>query len=60
MTFSMQTPVISASGCAPVRVNHLVDFSPVTVSEVTPMSIVLEVFRKLGCRQAFVTGYNKI
>ena len=42
-------------GLSPVRLHHLVDLSPITISEATNMALVVEIFRKLGCRQAFGT-----
>lgn len=39
----------------PIRLYHLVDTSPITVSESTNMALIAEIFRKLGCRQVFAT-----
>ena len=59
--FSFQFPTsISHSGsfgsepdC--VRFSNIVDLSPITVTDHTPMEIVVEIFTKLGIRQALVT-----
>ena len=40
---------------SPVRLFNIVDLSPITVTDHTPMEIVVEIFSKLGIRQALVT-----
>lgn len=62
-SFGVLKPIlapISASGLSPIRLHHLVDFSPITISEATNMALVVEIFRKLGCRQAFDRDTNSI
>ncbi|KAH9584769.1 H(+)/Cl(-) exchange transporter 3 [Schistosoma haematobium] len=43
----------------PVNLQNIVDLSPTTVSDHTPMETVLDFFKKLGLRQIIVTrnGY---
>nr|BAC75635.1 CLC chloride channel [Ascidia sydneiensis samea] len=44
----------------PIRLFNVVDLSPVTVRVNTPMEVVVEMFTKLGIRQALVTHNGKI
>ncbi|THD20457.1 Chloride channel protein [Fasciola hepatica] len=43
------------SGLTPVGLKNIVDLSPTTVTDQTPMETVLDFFRKLGLRQLLVT-----
>lgn len=43
-----------------VTLFNIVDFSPITVTDHTPMEIVVEIFRKLGIRQALVVHGGKL
>ena len=55
-TLHAPTPSVSAHNePAPVRMFNIVDLSPITVTDHTPMEIVVEIFSKLGIRQALVT-----
>lgn len=38
-----------------LKLHKLVDRAPIVVTEQTPMEAVIDMFRKLGCRQIFVT-----
>jgi len=44
----------------PVRLFNIVDLSPITVTDHTPMEIVVEIFSKLGIRQAIVTTNGRL
>lgn len=57
--FTMSTPLVSA-GRIPIRLNNVIDYSPVTISEQTSIALVLEMFRKLGCRQVFVLRQGEL
>ena len=43
-----------------LQLHKLVDRAPIIVADQTPVEIVVDMFRKLGCRQIFVTkdGYH--
>jgi len=56
--FSLNAPSIhqpTEEDQAPLRLFNIVDLSPITVTDHTPMEIVVEIFSKLGIRQALVT-----
>ncbi|XP_076807131.1 H(+)/Cl(-) exchange transporter 4-like isoform X1 [Clavelina lepadiformis] len=61
--FTLHAPTLSTSGVnepAPVRLFNVVDLSPITVTDHTPMEIVVEIFTKLGIRQALVTHNGRL
>ncbi|KAK6975803.1 H(+)/Cl(-) exchange transporter 3-like isoform X1, partial [Biomphalaria glabrata] len=43
------------NGPAPLKLRKILDLAPVTITDQTPMEIVVEMFRKLGIRQTLVT-----
>lgn len=47
-----------SGGPAPLHLFSQVDLAPVTVTERTPMAVVIDLFRKLGLRQALVTKHG--
>lgn len=38
-----------------LKLRNILDLSPFTVTDLTPMEIVVDIFRKLGLRQCLVT-----
>ena len=42
------------------RLNHVVDISPINITDVSSMSLVVEIFRKLGIRQCLVLRHGKL
>nr|XP_002127837.1 H(+)/Cl(-) exchange transporter 4-like [Ciona intestinalis] len=61
--FTLHAPTPSLSNTndpSPVRLFNIVDLSPITVTDHTPMEIVVEIFSKLGIRQALVTHNGKL
>lgn len=55
----LQTPH-EDDGQTRVNLFNVVDFTPITVTDHTPMEIVVEIFRKLGIRQTLVTHNGKL
>ena len=55
----MSSPSVQMNHEIIIRLFNIVDLSPITVTDHTPMEIVVEIFTKLGIRQALVThnGY---
>jgi len=43
-----------------IRVGNLLDQAPIIVTDQTPMETVVDLFRKLGLRQAFVTRNGRL
>ncbi|XP_061164575.1 H(+)/Cl(-) exchange transporter 3-like isoform X1 [Saccostrea echinata] len=43
------------TGPTPLKLRKIIDLAPVTITDQTPMEIVVEMFRKLGLRQTLVT-----
>jgi len=61
--FSKRPPPLSAEedGTATcVSLRHILDASPFTVTDATPMETVIDMFRKLGLRQTLVTHNGKL
>lgn len=60
--FTLHAPSSINSSRQPSRVRlfNIVDLSPITVTDHTPMEIVVEIFRKLGIRQALVTHNGRL
>ncbi|XP_077598156.1 H(+)/Cl(-) exchange transporter 5-like isoform X2 [Stigmatopora nigra] len=44
----------------PVRLRNILDLSPFTVTDHTPMDITVDIFRKLGLRQCLVTHNGRL
>ncbi|BFZ15227.1 hypothetical protein BsWGS_18266 [Bradybaena similaris] len=51
---------INHSGPAPLKLWKILDMAPVTITDQTPMEIVVEMFRKLGIRQTLVTHKGRL
>lgn len=48
---SMRTPLVLSS---------IVDYAPITVTDQTPMEVVVDLFRKMGLRQTLVTHNGRV
>lgn len=44
----------------PVNLSRIVDFAPVTITDQTPMEMVVDMFRKLGLRHVLVTHNGRL
>uniref|UniRef100_A0A6I8PYM9 Chloride channel protein n=1 Tax=Xenopus tropicalis TaxID=8364 RepID=A0A6I8PYM9_XENTR len=53
--FAQHTPSLPAESPRPLKLRSILDMSPFTVTDQTPMEIVVDLFRKLGLRQCLVT-----
>ncbi|XP_023681174.1 H(+)/Cl(-) exchange transporter 3 isoform X2 [Paramormyrops kingsleyae] len=53
--FTQHTPTLPADSPRPLKLRSILDMSPFTVTDHTPMEIVVDIFRKLGLRQCLVT-----
>ena len=52
---TVQNNPVSSSEPVPIRLYRLLDLSPVTITDQTPMETVIDMFRKLGLRICLVT-----
>lgn len=53
--FTQHAPTLPAESPRPLKLRSILDMSPFTVTDHTPMEIVVDIFRKLGLRQCLVT-----
>ncbi|XP_027143621.1 H(+)/Cl(-) exchange transporter 3 isoform X1 [Larimichthys crocea] len=53
--FTQHAPTLPADSPRPLKLRSILDMSPFTVTDHTPMEIVVDIFRKLGLRQCLVT-----
>ncbi|XP_065150428.1 H(+)/Cl(-) exchange transporter 3 isoform X1 [Paramisgurnus dabryanus] len=53
--FTPHAPTLPADSPRPLKLRSILDMSPFTVTDHTPMEIVVDIFRKLGLRQCLVT-----
>ncbi|CAL8377551.1 unnamed protein product [Gadus morhua 'NCC'] len=58
--FTEHPPAQAADAPPPVRLRSLLDLSPFTVADHTPMDITVDIFRKLGLRQCLVTHNGRL
>ncbi|XP_059933280.1 H(+)/Cl(-) exchange transporter 5 isoform X2 [Gadus macrocephalus] len=58
--FTEHLPAQAAEAPPPVRLRSLLDLSPFTVADHTPMDITVDIFRKLGLRQCLVTHNGRL
>jgi len=58
--FSKKEPTPGAGGIPALCLRHILDVSPFTVSDATPMESVIDMFRKLGLRQILITHNGKL
>lgn len=55
MYFTEEPPELPASSPQPLKLRRVLNLSPFTVTDHTPMETVVDIFRKLGLRQCLVT-----
>lgn len=53
--FTQHAPTLPADSPRPLKLRSILDMSPFTVTDHTPMEIVVDIFRKMGLRQCLVT-----
>ncbi|KAK9399002.1 Chloride channel protein [Crotalus adamanteus] len=58
--FAQHTLSLSAESPRPLKLRSILDMSPFTVTDHTPMEIVVDIFRKLGLRQCLVTHNGRL
>ncbi|KAL6118259.1 clcn5 [Pungitius sinensis] len=60
VAFTEHAPPPADDAPPPLRLRGIVDLSPFTVTDHTPMDITVDIFRKLGLRQCLVTHNGKL
>ncbi|XP_068061222.1 H(+)/Cl(-) exchange transporter 5 isoform X2 [Anomalospiza imberbis] len=58
--FTDYCPPLPPSSPSVLKLRSILDLSPFTVTDETPMEIVVDIFRKLGLRQCLVTHNGKL
>ncbi|XP_078403169.1 H(+)/Cl(-) exchange transporter 5 isoform X2 [Cetorhinus maximus] len=58
--FTEHSPVQPPNSPAALKLRSVLDLSPFTVTDHTPMEIVVDIFRKLGLRQCLVTHNGRL
>ncbi|XP_067243137.1 H(+)/Cl(-) exchange transporter 4 isoform X2 [Chanodichthys erythropterus] len=58
--FTEDAPQIPASNPQPLKLRRILNLSPFTVTDHTPMETVVDIFRKLGLRQCLVTRSGRL
>ncbi|XP_054851991.1 H(+)/Cl(-) exchange transporter 5 isoform X1 [Eublepharis macularius] len=58
--FTDHSPPLPPSSPSMLKLRSILDLSPFTVTDQTPMEIVVDIFRKLGLRQCLVTHNGKL
>ncbi|OCT96948.1 hypothetical protein XELAEV_18009167mg [Xenopus laevis] len=58
--FAQHTPSLPAESPRTLKLRSILDMSPFTVTDQTPMEIVVDIFRKLGLRQCLVTHNGRL
>ncbi|KAJ6653515.1 hypothetical protein lerEdw1_009095 [Lerista edwardsae] len=58
--FTDHSPPLPPSSPPGLKLRSILDLSPFTVTDQTPMEIVVDIFRKLGLRQCLVTHNGKL
>ncbi|XP_061525073.1 H(+)/Cl(-) exchange transporter 5-like isoform X3 [Phycodurus eques] len=58
--FSQHAPTQAPEAPPDLRLRGILDLSPFTVTDHTPMDITVDIFRKLGLRQCLVTHNGKL
>lgn len=53
--FTEDAPQLPPSNPQPLKLRRILNLSPFTVTDHTPMETVVDIFRKLGLRQCLVT-----
>ncbi|KAA8582691.1 hypothetical protein FQN60_006362 [Etheostoma spectabile] len=60
VVFTEHAPAHAADAPPPLRLRGIMDLSPFTVTDHTPMDITVDIFRKLGLRQCLVTHNGRL
>uniref|UniRef100_A0AAX7VVJ3 Chloride channel protein n=1 Tax=Astatotilapia calliptera TaxID=8154 RepID=A0AAX7VVJ3_ASTCA len=60
VVFTEHTPLLPPDAPPPLRLRCIMDLSPFTVTDHTPMDITVDIFRKLGLRQCLVTHNGRL
>ncbi|XP_062373072.1 H(+)/Cl(-) exchange transporter 5 isoform X2 [Sardina pilchardus] len=60
VVFSDPAPPQAVNGPPSLKLRSILDLSPFTVTDHTPMEIVVDIFRKLGLRQCLVTHNGRL
>ncbi|XP_014915966.1 H(+)/Cl(-) exchange transporter 5-like isoform X2 [Poecilia latipinna] len=60
VVFTEHCPAQPPEAPPPLRLRGIVDLSPFTVTDHTPMDITVDIFRKLGLRQCLVTHNGRL
>ncbi|XP_041926881.1 H(+)/Cl(-) exchange transporter 5-like isoform X1 [Alosa sapidissima] len=60
VVFSDPAPPQAVNGPPALKLRSILDLSPFTVTDHTPMEIVVDIFRKLGLRQCLVTHNGRL
>ncbi|XP_070785605.1 H(+)/Cl(-) exchange transporter 5 [Enoplosus armatus] len=60
VVFTDHAPPQAADAPPPLRLRGIMDLSPFTVTDHTPMDITVDIFRKLGLRQCLVTHNGRL
>uniref|UniRef100_A0A4W6FNS7 Chloride channel protein n=1 Tax=Lates calcarifer TaxID=8187 RepID=A0A4W6FNS7_LATCA len=60
VVFTEHAPSVAADAPPPLRLRGIMDLSPFTVTDHTPMDITVDIFRKLGLRQCLVTHNGRL
>uniref|UniRef100_A0A8C9Y086 Chloride channel protein n=1 Tax=Sander lucioperca TaxID=283035 RepID=A0A8C9Y086_SANLU len=60
VVFTEHAPAHAADAPPPLRLRGILDLSPFTVTDHTPMDITVDIFRKLGLRQCLVTHNGRL
>uniref|UniRef100_A0AAR2L718 Chloride channel protein n=1 Tax=Pygocentrus nattereri TaxID=42514 RepID=A0AAR2L718_PYGNA len=58
--FTEDAPQLPASNPQPLKLRRILNLSPFTVTDHTPMETVVDIFRKLGLRQCLVTRSGRL
>ncbi|CAG00865.1 unnamed protein product, partial [Tetraodon nigroviridis] len=58
--FTEDAPQLPASNPQPLKLRRVLNLSPFTVTDHTPMETVVDIFRKLGLRQCLVTRSGRL
>uniref|UniRef100_A0A8C9YZZ8 Chloride channel protein n=1 Tax=Sander lucioperca TaxID=283035 RepID=A0A8C9YZZ8_SANLU len=58
--FTQHAPTLPADSPRPLKLRSILDMSPFTVTDHTPMEIVVDIFRKMGLRQCLVTHNGRL
>merc|ERR1711879_427882 len=60
VSFSVKTFTTPETQVKMLRLNTIIDLHPITVTIHTPVEIVVEIFKKLGIRQALTVHHGKL